>query len=46
MIEDSKMVHSMSRVGRCIDKGPTEAFRGTLKTEKYYLKNMIRTLYY
>ncbi|MDW7618252.1 IS3 family transposase, partial [Peribacillus simplex] len=31
------MVHSMSRVGRCIDNGPIEAFWGTLKCEKYYL---------
>ena len=31
------MVHSMSRVGRCIDNGPMEAFWGTLKVEKYYL---------
>ncbi len=37
MIEDANMVHSMSRVGRCIDNGPIEAFWGTLKTEKYYL---------
>lgn len=27
----------MSRVGRCIDNGPIEAFWGTLKVEKYYL---------
>ena len=27
----------MSRVGRCIDNGPIEAFWGTLKCEKYYL---------
>lgn len=31
------MIHSMSRVGRCIDNGPIEAFWGTLKVEKYYL---------
>jgi len=31
------MTHSMSRVGRCIDNGPIEAFWGTLKVEKYYL---------
>lgn len=31
------MSHSMSRVGRCIDNGPIEAFWGTLKVEKYYL---------
>ena len=28
---------SMSRVGRCIDNGPIEAFWGTLKCEKYNL---------
>lgn len=28
---------SMSRVGRCIDNGPMEAFWGTLKVEMYYL---------
>ena len=27
----------MSRVGRCIDNGPMEAFWGTLKAEMYYL---------
>ncbi|QDX91195.1 IS3 family transposase [Brevibacillus laterosporus] len=32
-----KLTHSMSRVGRCIDNGPMEAFWGTLKCEKYYL---------
>lgn len=32
-----KLTHSMSRVGRCIDNGPIEAFWGTLKVEKYYL---------
>jgi len=31
------MVQSMSRVGRCIDNGPMEAFWGTLKAEMYYL---------
>jgi putative transposase len=31
------MVHSMSRVGCCIDNGPIDAFWGTLKVEKYYL---------
>ncbi|WP_372661724.1 IS3 family transposase [Cohnella sp.] len=28
---------SLSRVGRCIDKGPMESFWGTLKCENYYL---------
>lgn len=37
MIDEAGMVHSMSRVGRCIDNGPIEAFWGTLKCEKYYL---------
>lgn len=37
MIDKAEMVHSMSRVGRCIDNGPIEAFWGTLKCEKYYL---------
>ena len=29
------MTQSMSRVGRCIDNGPMEAFWGTLKAEMY-----------
>lgn len=28
----------MSRVSRCIDNGPMEAFWGMLKSEMYYLK--------
>jgi putative transposase len=36
-IEKAEMIQSMSRVGRCIDNGPMEAFWGTLKCEKYYL---------
>jgi len=31
------MTQSMSRVGRCIDNGPMEAFWGTIKAEMYYL---------
>jgi putative transposase len=31
------LTQSMSRVGKCIDNGPMEAFWGTLKCEKYYL---------
>jgi putative transposase len=27
----------MPRVGGCIDNGPMESFRGTLKCKKYYL---------
>lgn len=32
------MTQSMSRVSRCIDNGPMEAFWGILKSEMYYLK--------
>lgn len=28
----------MSRVGRCIDNGPTEGFWGIIKSEMYYLQ--------
>ncbi|WP_462405254.1 IS3 family transposase [Gracilibacillus sp. Marseille-QA3620] len=37
ILKKANMTHSMSRVGRCIDNGPIEAFWGTLKVEKYYL---------
>jgi putative transposase len=36
-LEARGLTQSMSRVGRCIDNGPMEAFWGTLKCEKYYL---------
>lgn len=36
-IDKAKMKQSMSRVGKCIDNGPMEAFWGALKCEKYYL---------
>lgn len=36
-LKDSSMVQSMSRVARCIDNGPMEAFWGMLKSEMYYL---------
>ncbi len=36
-LEAHGMTQSMSRVGKCIDNGPMEAFWGTLKSEKYYL---------
>lgn len=35
------MTQSMSRVGRCIDNGPMEAFWGTLKVEMYYLRRFL-----
>jgi len=36
-LESTGMTQSMSRVGRCIDNGPMEAYWGILKCEKYYL---------
>lgn len=38
-LDQAGMTQSMSRVARCIDNGPMEAFWGMLKTEMYYLKN-------
>ncbi|HBF39196.1 MAG TPA: hypothetical protein DDW50_17985 [Firmicutes bacterium] len=35
---DAGMTQSMSRVSRCIDNGPMEAFWGMMKSEMYYLK--------
>lgn len=37
-LKDSGMTQSMSRVSRCIDNGPMEAFWGMLKSEMYYLR--------
>jgi transposase InsO family protein len=37
-LDDIGMTQSMSRVSRCIDNGPMEAFWGMLKSEMYYLK--------
>lgn len=37
-LDEAQMTQSMSRVGKCIDNGPMEAFWGTLKCEKYYLR--------
>lgn len=37
-LDDAEMTQSMSRVARCIDNGPMEAFWGMLKSEMYYLK--------
>ena len=32
------MTQSMSRIGHCIDNGPTEGFWGIVKSEMYYLR--------
>lgn len=37
IVAAADMTQSMSRVGRCIDNRPIEAFWGTLKCGKYYL---------
>lgn len=41
---DAGMTQSMSRVSRCIDNRPMEAFWGMLKSEMYYLKNSIHMM--
>ena len=38
MLKKQDMRQSMSRVGHCIDNGPTENFWGIVKSEMYYLK--------
>lgn len=38
-LNDAEMTQSMSRISRCIDNGPMEAFWGMLKSEMYYLKS-------
>lgn len=37
-LEEAGMTQSMSRVGKCKDNGPMEAFLGTLKVEIFYGK--------
>ena len=37
-LDNAGITQSMSRVSRCIDNGPMEAFWGMLKSEMYYLK--------
>lgn len=36
-LQDSEMIQSMSRVGHCIDNGPTEGFWGIIKSEMYQM---------
>lgn len=40
-VHQHELIQSMSRVGKCLDNGPMEAFWGTLKEEMYRLKIMI-----
>lgn len=37
-LKNHEMTQSMSRVGHCIDNGPTEGFWGIIKSEMYYLQ--------
>ena len=37
-LKNQDIEQSMSRVGHCIDNGPTEGFWGIIKSEMYYLK--------
>lgn len=37
-LDEAGMIQSMSRVSRCIDNGPMEAFWGMIKSEMYNLK--------
>ena len=37
-LNNQGMQQSMSRVGHCIDNGPTEGFWGIIKSEMYYLR--------
>jgi len=41
-LKERGIIHSMSRVGKCIDNGPMEGFFGNIKCEKYYLKKYIK----
>lgn len=36
-LKDQEMAQSMSRVGHCIDNGPTEGFWGIIKSEMYQM---------
>lgn len=36
-LKECEMEHSMSRVGHCIDNGPTEGFWGIIKSEMYQM---------
>lgn len=37
LVDEAGIIHSMSRVARCLDNAPIENFWGTLKSEMYYL---------
>lgn len=39
-LENQEIKQSMSRVGHCIDNGPTEGFWGIIKSEMYHMYNI------
>lgn len=41
-LDQQGMIQSMSRVGKCIDNGPMEAFWGIIKSEMYYLNKFYK----
>ncbi|KHM52402.1 integrase [Anaerovibrio lipolyticus] len=40
-LKTQSMEQSMSRVGHCIDNAPTEGFWGIIKSEMYYMYNIV-----
>lgn len=40
-LKEQEMEQSMSRVGHCIDNGPTEGFWGIIKTEMYQMYEIV-----
>ena len=44
MLKAHNMRQSMFRVGRCMDHGPMEGYRGLLKSEMYDLKKSIQKM--
>ena len=40
-LREQEMEQSMSRVGHCIDNGPTEGFWGIIKSEMYQMYEII-----
>ena len=41
MLQKQGMEQSMSRVGHCIDNGPTEGLWGIIKSEMYFMYEIV-----
>jgi putative transposase len=41
ILRQHKIIQSMSRKGNCLDNAVVESFFGTLKSECFYIKNLI-----